>query len=199
MARLMKAFPELVAMIKGIKVAARAVSSALLMDVMLIYIFGVVLHLVIKECETTDPTCSSLDKRWRGLAGTMYTLLMDGTILDGLSHAMDELGEANQTLAQVLMILFVLASAYTVMNMLIGVLCEVVTQVAEVEKEGHAVKMVKETLLVLLREMDEDGSGTISKDEIMQMLDNEACLAVLHSLGVDLGCLLEQMDMIFEE
>merc|ERR1719335_1810609 len=67
MARLMRAFPELVAMIKGVKVAARAVASALIMDIMLIYIFGVVIHLIVKECKPDDPECSSLNKRFRGL------------------------------------------------------------------------------------------------------------------------------------
>ena len=34
---------------------------------------------------------------------------------------------------------------------LTGVLCEVVTQVAENEKEDNAVKLVKDNLLVILR------------------------------------------------
>merc|ERR1740121_1450995 len=83
--------------------------------------------------------------------------------------------------------------------MLIGVLCEVVTQVAETEKEDNAVKMVKDNLLTIIRELDEDGSGSISKRELQLMLDHEAALKVLDDLGVDLGYFMEQMDMFYSE
>merc|ERR1719253_319373 len=127
------------------------------------------------------------------------TLLLYGTFMDSIGYVFRDLKEDNQTLAQVIMLLFVLASALTVMNMLIGVLCEVVTQVAETEKEDNAVKLVKDNLLVIMKEMDEDGSGTICKAEIQQMLDNEAALETLGNLGVALGYFMEQMDMFYSE
>jgi len=194
MARLMRAFPELVAMIKGVRVASRAVLSALLMNVMLIYIFGVIMNIMLKESD--NPLV--LDKFGR-LLPTMMTLLLYGTFMDSIGYIFRDFREDGQNLAQVVMLLFVLASALTVMNMLIGVLCEVVTQVAETEKEDNAVKLVKDNLLVIMREMDEDGSGDISKEEIQELLNNEAALEVLENLGVDLGYLMEQMDMFYSE
>jgi len=181
-------------MIKGVRVASRAVLSALLMIFLLIYIFGVIMNIMLKE--TDHPL---VYEKFGRLGPTMKTLLLYGTFMDSIGYVFRDLEEDGKMLAQAIMLLFVLASALTVMNMLIGVLCEVVTQVAETEKEDTAVKLVKDNLLVIIREMDEDGSGTISKEEIQQMLSNQAALEVLDNLGVDLGYLMEQMDMFYSE
>jgi hypothetical protein len=194
MARLMRAFPELVAMIKGVRVAAKAVLSALFLAVMLIYIFGVIMFITVQNAE------SRRVKKWFGrLYTSMWTLLIHGTFMDSPHYIFNDLVDNDEILACILMVLFIMASALTVMNMLIGVLCEVVTQVAETEKEDNAVKLVKENLLVIIRELDEDGSGSISKRELQLMLDHEAALKCLDDLGVDLGYFMEIMDMFYSE
>jgi len=194
MARLMRAFPELLAMIKGVKVASRAVGSALVMLIGLIYVFAIIMFTLLKD--VTDEQVSS---RFRRLGLTMTTLLIDGTFLDGFGYVARSLMDTNHYFPLCVLILFVLLSALTVMNMLIGVLCEVVSAVAAAEKEDSAIRLVKDKLLALLRELDEDGSGEISRQEIQQVLDNEDAMAVLENLQVDVHHLMEQLDMFFEE
>ena len=53
--------------------------------------------------------------------------------------------------------MFVAGSALTVMNMLIGVLCEVVSLTSAQEKEEADVLQMKRHILVMLRAMDVDG------------------------------------------
>lgn len=199
MARLMRAFPELLAMIKGVKVAARAVSSALLMMIGLIYVFAIILFTLLKGHPAESPAEIIIDSRFRRLGITMWTLLVDGTFLDGLGVVSRSLMDTNEYHCLCILIIFVLLSALTVMNMLIGVLCEVVSAVAAAEKEDSAIRMVKDKLLTLLRELDEDGSGEISREEIQQVLDNDEAMGVLENLQVDVGHLMEQLDMFFEE
>merc|ERR1719331_1679460 len=94
---------------------------------------------------------------------------------------------------------FILASALTVMNMLIGVLCEVVSAVASAEKEDGAIRIVKDRLLVLLKELDVDGSGLIDKEEMQTVLDNKEEMQTVQEIHVDTKFLLDQLDMMFEE
>lgn len=193
MARIMRAFPDLVAMIKGVKVASRAVLSALLMLLGLIYVFAIILFTLLKEVDD-----EAVHERFRRLGITMWTLLIDGTFLDGIGFVSRSLLDTNNYFSVSILLLFVLLSALTVMNMLIGVLCEVVAAVASAEKEDSAIRMVKTELLALLRELDEDGSGQISRNEIGQVLKDTTALAVLDNLQVDVAHLLEHLEMFFD-
>merc|ERR1719172_552868 len=94
---------------------------------------------------------------------------------------------------------FNLLSAVTVMNMLIGVLCEVIAAVGEAEKEAAAVDLVKHTVLVMLKGLDVDGSGQISKDELQQVIDDPEALRVFKDLQVDIGYFIEKMEMFYIE
>eukprot|EP00747_Dinoflagellata_sp_TGD_P093256 gnl/TRDRNA2_/TRDRNA2_165706_c1_seq1.p1 gnl/TRDRNA2_/TRDRNA2_165706_c1~~gnl/TRDRNA2_/TRDRNA2_165706_c1_seq1.p1 ORF type:complete len:169 (+),score=40.66 gnl/TRDRNA2_/TRDRNA2_165706_c1_seq1:2-508(+) len=85
------------------------------------------------------------------------------------------------------------------MNMLIGVLCEVVSAVAAAERENNAIRMVKDNLLHMLRALDEDGSGMIDIAEIQGVLEDEASLLVLNSLNIDLELLMDTLDMLYED
>lgn len=196
MARLMRAFPELVAMIKGVREASRAVGSALMMVLLLIYIFAIIMHMLMQSYVDKDEL---LAERFQTLPVSMWTLFMDGTLLDGVSITTRALYVNDAYAAFFVLLMFVLMSAMTVMNMLIGVLCEVVTAVAAAEKEDAAIRLVKETVLVMLSKLDEDGSGEISKDEMSTVFDDEAALAVLSSLQVDIAHLVDYLDMYFEQ
>lgn len=195
MARLMRAFPELVAMMKGVRVASRAVGSALLMLVGLVYVFSIIMFTLLKDFQED----ALVHERFHRLFLCMWTLLIDGTFLDGIGLISRALIDARAYLPLVFLMVFVLASALTVMNMLIGVLCEVVSAVAASEKEDNAIRMVKDKLLVMLKDMDEDGSGLISADEIAKVLDDPAALHTLASLQVDVKFLMDQLDMHFED
>merc|ERR1711920_752122 len=85
------------------------------------------------------------------------------------------------------------------MNMLIGILCEVVSAVAAAEKESAAITMMKSTLLVMLKELDDDGSGSISREELLQVMENPCALEILANLQVDVKYLMELQEMLYEE
>merc|ERR1712196_207913 len=77
---------------------------------------------------------------------SMLTLFVNGTLLDDLTGVLrDILTYGGQTWVWVF-IVFILLSAFTVLNMLIGVLCEVVTKTAAEETEGMLIRDVQEKL-----------------------------------------------------
>merc|ERR1712113_1161593 len=95
-------------------------------------------------------------------------------------------------------ILFVLVSSLMGLNMLIGVLCAVVTAVTAAEKEKILVTYVKSKLMGVLVRLDEDGNGTISKDEFDQLVHIPEAVRALEELGVDVESLVALGDHLFQ-
>lgn len=182
--RLMRSLPELVTMVKGMRIASRAVASSLLMIAILIYVFAIILHMLVAkdgvEQFSTLPWC-------------MWTLLLDGTFMDSTGARLTALIEdatVNTVAAAVFLLLFILLSAMTVMNMLIGILCEVVSAVAEQERDEAALSLIKKTVLTELRTFDTDASGTINGEELDTVLECPRAIAVLKGLEVDVPLLV---------
>jgi len=82
--------------------------------------------------------------------------------------------------------------------MLIGVLCEVVSSVAEGEKEGLLIQYVTARFQVILEDLDADGTGTLSKDEFLSIMTNKEAWEALEEVDVDPISLVKLVDLIFE-
>jgi len=192
-ARIMRSMPELVTMMKGMALASRAVASSLMMVGMLVYIFSIIMLMLVGDVGNVKYSFGTLPR-------CMWTLLMDGTFMDSTGIILTRMlsrGQVNTHLAVGVFLVFVLLSAFTVMNMLIGVLCEVVTAVGKAEQDEAAVKMVKETILVQLKNCDADNNGHISKEELSQVMCDQDALGTLSSLNIDLKFLLETWSYLF--
>merc|ERR1712176_115585 len=84
------------------------------------------------------------------------------------------------------------------MNMLVGILCEVVSSVAEKERHAMATAFIREKVLETLEAIDEDGDGQISKDEFMAILEHPSALEALTEASVDVVALVDIADVIFQ-
>jgi hypothetical protein len=191
--RLLRSFPELATMVKAIVAALRAVLSSFIMVVVLIYVFAIILKIFLGEDEVTEPYFSTL-----GLC--MWTLLIDGVMGDSLGTVMDLLihrGTVNTTIGVVVFFIFILLAVVTVMNMVIGVLCEVVGAVTAAEKEQNATNLMKQTILVELKKFD-DGDGEISEEELNELMTEAKSVDVLETLGVDVTFLQTLQVMTYE-
>ena len=71
------------------------------------------------------------------------------------------------------------------MNMLIGVICEVVARVTEGEKQSEAIKMVKADILSMLLALDKDKNGLIPEAELAGVFTSRYALETLKDLNVD--------------
>lgn len=191
MARLLRAMPELMILIKGMVAAMRSVFFTLFLLVIIMYVFAVAFT------QLTDGTQVG-DMHFKSVPDSMYTLLLYGTLLDNVGPLADRLGRESLFLGAVFFF-FVLLGALTVMNMLIGVLCEVVSAVAATEREEMLVGYVNRKVRKIVEELDQDGGGTISKDEFVQILENMEAVKALQDVGVDVVGLVDFADVIFEE
>jgi len=87
----------------------------------------------------------------------------------------------------------------TVMNMLIGVLCEVISAVAVEEKESMIVDKVHDKLGSIMGDLDQNKDGTLSWDEFQAVLDIPHALAMLESVNVDAASMVDMAEDAFFE
>merc|ERR1712113_539398 len=85
----------------------------------------------------------------------------------------------------VIFFIFIMIATFTVLNMLLGVLVNVVGAVTLMEKEQMDVSFVKRYFRVMLEEVDTDGNCHISKDEFEELLLKPGVAPALQSVGVD--------------
>lgn len=191
MAKLLVAMPELSILIKGLFVAFRSVAFTLFLLLIIVYIFSIAFTQLLVDTDAGQ-------SYFNNIADSMLTLLVHCTLIDGLPKVVKVVGKENYFYGFVLLV-FVLLASLTVMNMLIGILCEVVTVVSAVEKENSLLVFVKARLQRMLTEsgLDADGDGMITKDEFEQLLDIPEAARALQEVGVDVIGLVDFADFIF--
>ena len=109
--------------------------------------------------------------------------------------------EDNKNIAYVFVgvfLLYMFLSMFTVLNMLIGVLCEVVSAVSKASEEEVKVDAVRETLLDLLGQFDTDGNHTIGYDEYLAFCNHKEAQKALKGLDVDLEELERLAEFLFD-
>ncbi|CAK9074673.1 unnamed protein product [Durusdinium trenchii] len=197
MARLLRACPELFVMLKAIGAALRSVMFALLLLLGLVYVFAI----VFTQTLDTKSANASLTARndFATVGASMNTLLLSGATPDQadlVNNLMDE-----GPVFYILILTFLLLASLTVMNMLIGILCEVISVVSHVESEEIKLTAVKFSLQRILEETeaDSDGDKKLNREELEMLLKNPKAVRTLADVGVDLLALVDLMDFIFEQ
>jgi len=188
--RLLRSMPELLILVKGMVAAMRSVGFVLLLLLLMMYVFSIAFVQLLRDTESGSEYFS-----W--ILHSMYTLLVAGTFMDNITVVSTAIGADNMVCGG-LFFTFVGLSALTILNMLIGVLCEVVKSVADCEKEGMLIQYVTSRFQVIWNELDFDGTGTLSKNEFLSIMHNEEAWEALEDVGVDPMSLVKLVDLIFE-
>eukprot|EP00927_Polykrikos_kofoidii_P002918 TRINITY_DN11164_c0_g2_i2.p1 TRINITY_DN11164_c0_g2~~TRINITY_DN11164_c0_g2_i2.p1 ORF type:complete len:708 (+),score=130.32 TRINITY_DN11164_c0_g2_i2:61-2124(+) len=192
MMRLMRALPELLILIKGIAVATRSVFFTMFLLAFVIYIFAI-LFVTITEGTPLH------ENRFTDIPTSVITLLLRGTLPDFADLA-EEIIEQHWTLG-ILYLFFILLSSLTVMNMLVGILVEVVGAVSTVEREQMSVHFVKSKIMELISNtgLDVDGDMRITKAEFESLLLNKKAAKLVQDVGVDVVGLVDYSDFLFKD
>mmetsp|Transcript_22990 Transcript_22990/g.52627 ORF Transcript_22990/g.52627 Transcript_22990/m.52627 type:complete len:636 (-) Transcript_22990:120-2027(-) len=196
MVRLLRAMPELMVLVKGIMVASRSVFFTLCLLMVVIYVFAIVFtQLRIGEgSEFHEEHFSTIPK-------AMSFLLLQGTLPD-LTDSVNAIGRHGWVYS-VIFLVFTLLSSLTVMNMLIGVLVEVVSVVSAVEKEQITMRFIKMKMLHLLRKIDQDTTDEgqidfISREQFERIILDVEAARLVQQMGVDVVGLVDIADFIFK-
>merc|ERR1712032_215892 len=191
MAKLLHAVPELMILIKGLTVAARSVFCTLGLLVIIVYVFALAFR---QLCEGT----ALGEQRFDSVSKSMSTLFLDATLPD-LSAIVNEAGDESIGFAMLLMV-FILLGSLTLLNMLVGILVEVVSVVSAVENEQLTVNFVKQKLQTLKHsETIENSIDRISRHEFEKLLVRPEAAKIIQEVGVDVVGLVDFADVIFQD
>eukprot|EP00929_Paragymnodinium_shiwhaense_P063985 TRINITY_DN3201_c0_g1_i1.p1 TRINITY_DN3201_c0_g1~~TRINITY_DN3201_c0_g1_i1.p1 ORF type:complete len:790 (-),score=192.92 TRINITY_DN3201_c0_g1_i1:89-2458(-) len=189
LARMLRSMPELMILIKGMVAASRSVFFTMCLLLIVIYIFAIMLTQLTSGTEAGGLYFESITR-------SMYVLLMHGTFLDNLGPVAMDIYKSG-TVYAVIFYIFISMAALMVMNMLIGVLCEVVSAVAATEKEEMTVAFVKQKLEEVILEIDENSDMIVQKDEFLQIISSPQAVVALNDVDVDACCLVDFADVLF--
>jgi hypothetical protein len=201
MARMMKTFPELVTMVKGMVRSVRAIFGSVLLVMLFIYTFAILINMLLKEeDELNTKLREDLQFDFATIPHCMWTLGMCGVfMLDGAANIATHLVESDKPviiIAGWTFLLFTLLTALTILQMLIGVLCEVIADTKREQDEARVVAMMKQQLIHRFQQHD-DGDGRINQSELNEILSDPATKALLRNLNINRLFLLEMQKLMF--
>eukprot|EP00929_Paragymnodinium_shiwhaense_P104310 TRINITY_DN68632_c0_g1_i1.p1 TRINITY_DN68632_c0_g1~~TRINITY_DN68632_c0_g1_i1.p1 ORF type:complete len:588 (+),score=102.98 TRINITY_DN68632_c0_g1_i1:93-1856(+) len=189
MAKLMRFMPELVIMVKGMTTGLRSVIATCFMLGFNIYVFAIVLRQL--SATGTDGT-----NGFDSVLESMWTLFIE-SILGSNGDVISELGKSAWYLA-LIFFGFLFMTALTVFNMLVGIMCEVMTTISHERKEKADLELLMAQLKHTLSELDQDFDGRVSRPELEGLLDKPESILALHNFGVDVHALVDDIEVIFE-
>eukprot|EP00747_Dinoflagellata_sp_TGD_P145479 gnl/TRDRNA2_/TRDRNA2_176591_c7_seq15.p1 gnl/TRDRNA2_/TRDRNA2_176591_c7~~gnl/TRDRNA2_/TRDRNA2_176591_c7_seq15.p1 ORF type:complete len:338 (+),score=53.52 gnl/TRDRNA2_/TRDRNA2_176591_c7_seq15:265-1278(+) len=189
---MLRSLPELMVMIKGMVTAAASVGYTLALLMIITYVFSIAFRNLV-------PPGSDIEEAYfSSVPEAMHNLIIYATFLDSLSDFILSLKESSPVCFIVAWIYISLASL-TVMNMLIGVLCEVISAVAAEENESTMVDKINEKFGEIVAQLDENNDGTISWDEFQGILEYPEATLALESVNVDPEGMIDMAEDVFFE
>jgi len=189
--RLLHFCPEMLTMLRGIGRAMVSVFITTCLLVALLYIFGIIF-------KTQAEAFPSLHDTFATVGDAMWWLLLHGTFLDAIADVVPELRAVSPVMTSLFMV-FTFFSHLTLLNMLVGILCEVVTQVSKTEKEQAAVSAFKTHLLPILEIHAVSNEGRLRKQEFELLMRNPEMHVILGNLGVDAEDFIALKDILYED
>eukprot|EP00405_Crypthecodinium_cohnii_P050441 CAMPEP_0206609454 /NCGR_PEP_ID=MMETSP0325_2-20121206/53800_1 /ASSEMBLY_ACC=CAM_ASM_000347 /TAXON_ID=2866 /ORGANISM="Crypthecodinium cohnii, Strain Seligo" /LENGTH=292 /DNA_ID=CAMNT_0054127751 /DNA_START=229 /DNA_END=1104 /DNA_ORIENTATION=+ len=129
---------------------------------------------------------------------SMLSLLVMGTILDDVTACTDAIRASGSVSMLTCFLLYILLNSFTMMNMLVGILVEVVGNTAEAEKKAAVETNVRESVRTVFEQMDADGSGRISRAEFLSMKSDRKVMKALDHLDIHEKHFDHYVDLLFQ-
>eukprot|EP00930_Biecheleria_cincta_P042747 TRINITY_DN29412_c0_g3_i1.p1 TRINITY_DN29412_c0_g3~~TRINITY_DN29412_c0_g3_i1.p1 ORF type:complete len:781 (+),score=205.51 TRINITY_DN29412_c0_g3_i1:144-2486(+) len=188
-ARLLRLFPEVMILLKGIGIASRSVLFTMAMLATVVYVFAIAFVQMAADTSLQPAYFSSL-------SNGMFALVFHGCFFDGLPD-LARMCFKESIFFGLLLLLFLVVAPLTIMNMLVGVLVEVVGLVAAAEQDSTTVRSITDSLREVLVQLDENGDEMLSQDEFTKLLKMPEVIAVFNDADIDIVALARDPDIIF--
>eukprot|EP00415_Alexandrium_ostenfeldii_P000340 UN0340 len=125
----------------------------------------------------------------------IYTLFVESLLPDNI-ELLGRMGR-EQWYCALIFSAFLVIVTFLLMNMLLGVLCDVISQVSGDAKSQHVIDSMSSRLEIILRSIDENYDGLVSKSEFESIIDDRKAVRLLTDVGVDVVSLVGEADLIF--
>eukprot|EP00929_Paragymnodinium_shiwhaense_P100706 TRINITY_DN63234_c0_g1_i1.p1 TRINITY_DN63234_c0_g1~~TRINITY_DN63234_c0_g1_i1.p1 ORF type:complete len:647 (+),score=92.43 TRINITY_DN63234_c0_g1_i1:120-2060(+) len=189
--RLIRLVPEMGIMLRAVGTALRTVFYTSLFMAISLFLGG----LVFVQIAADTPLGT---KYFSNIVDSMSFLLLHATLLQSTDYKLLEIMAEGNLLLTTFFLACVVFCSVLLMNLFVGMLCNVVTNAAAYQREEANITSVKDTLKKVIRHIDKDGSGAVSKSEVQQILGNRRAMKALDRCGVKPQTLVDLSDDIFE-
>merc|ERR1711920_975591 len=108
------------------------------------------------------------------------------------------MGLSSQPVVCVVFLFYLLFVALLIMNMLIGLLCDVVSQESGTNAEQQSLDAMSSKLQDILADIDQDYDGKVSRKEFESIIEHKEAVKLLRDVGVDVYALVDDSDFAFE-
>jgi len=189
MAKLLRAIPELVIIVKGIGFASRSVGVFLMLWLMIIFVFSIVLRQFSADIALGQ-------HEFQSVPHSMKTLLLTGILPDQMQLLDDVFAWPGIWL---ICLAFFLLASVTIMYMLVGVLVEVMTAISSTEKEGMTVSFVARQLREVMALNNFSTELSLSQADVTKLLVVPDVARIIGEVGADVGVLMDMLDIVFED
>lgn len=191
--RLAHASRDLMTIVHGLTRAFWSMYITFLVLVLLIYVFAVTFRTSVRG---TDLQVE--ETFFASVGDSMWTLLIRGVFMDDLTDLVDLLREEIQALA-ILFVLFIFLSSFTLLNMLIGIVCDMISEVKRGSLEKQARKDLKHALGCILECYDRNGTGDITKIDFECLLANPEFADIILRIGTEVDSVRKLTERTFKD
>jgi hypothetical protein len=175
--RLFQSIPELQVLAEGMIQGVRSVFVVLCLLMLVIYIFAVTFTMTLSGTEGAPGVFDTVPQS----VNFLLLCVLCGPDADFIQSLL-----AVHWIYYLLFLLFLSLALLVLMNMLIGILCDVVATAGQSAKEDTFMAEVEFQTSRLAEQLDRDGSGTISREEFDIMIKDQDLLCSFSELGVDI-------------
>jgi hypothetical protein len=192
--RILRQFPELVMMLKGLGIATRSVFFVTILMMTMTYVLAICMKMAT---EGTEAGAELFPSVWMSMR-TMLILAVVPDLEDSINMIDQPDDPMFNWLSVIVFVLFIFVVSLTMLNMLVGVLCAVVDAIRETETEKMEILHMKHGLMDLIVASDDDDSGCVSITEFVSLLNNPVAVQFLKSVDIDASSLIDFAETYFK-
>jgi len=193
--RIVKFLRELRVLLQSVVVALKSLLWTAIVVSMMLYMFGIAFTQgTVDYCNFSqtwaDPSTDHLRKRFGSLELSVLTLYMTMTQGIAWGELIDSLVLLH-TFYLALFLCFVSIALFAMLNVVTGIFVETSMHLSQLDRdqimqdELRRKEALTRSIQLIFKEMDVDGSNTITKQELAQSLKDEHILAYFNSLELD--------------
>lgn len=178
--RIFRMVPELGMMVKSMLAAVRSVFSTCVLGMGVMYIFAIMLTQWVKTYPGGNK-CIGYEQQvclrdYFGSMSASFLTLMQILVFDDTFGLIRPIFKERFSMGCTL-ILYILLVSFTVLNMLIGIICDIVAETTASER----AKALKFRVEEIFNDMDTDESGTVTRQEF----HSSSIITELEAIGIE--------------
>jgi hypothetical protein len=167
----------------------------------MVYTWAIFIHMLLKDDDQyNEEVKKELGYEFKMILDCVWTLLMAGTLmLDNAAPLMTGLimsSDISQVLAGIAFLTYSFLSALLILQMLIGVLCDVVSGVGQERRDADTIALVRQEMLADLLKFS-GGDGKISQEEMLALIRGPRSRALMKKLNINRLFMLQMATLMY--